>query len=123
MNEVEKMYENAGVKYYKEICAIKNVIDKVGNKECYFEVCCSSCPLNKTSFTAEKQLSLIKWLGDTDYYIHSIYKTIDTKEYCIENDFYDIQTNKFEEALARLINKLWRDLTKAEQGEIKEILE
>jgi hypothetical protein len=105
MSEVEKMYRNAGIKPLCQIpdgyCGMKNVYE---------------------DFTAEKQLELIKWLGDTDYYIHSIYKTIDTKEYCIENDFYDIQTNKFEEALARLINKLWRDLTKAERKQIKEIL-
>ena len=50
-------------------------------------------------FTAEKQLELIKWLSDTDYYIHTLYKTIDTKEYCIENDFYNVQANDFEEAL------------------------
>lgn len=110
MTEIEKMFENAG--FIKKQC-----------KDYSCTVCeqyneCKKYP----PFTPDKQLDLIKWLSDTDYYIHYIYKTIDTKEYCIENDFYDIQTDKFEEALARLINKLWQDLTDQEKEEIRGIL-
>lgn len=111
MNEVTKLYENVG--FIQKRCKDYSCIVCDKNKDC------DKYP----PFTAEKLIELIKWLSDTDYYIHNIYKTIDTKEYCIENDFYDIQTNKFEEALARLINKLWQDLTEEERKQIKEILE
>lgn len=125
MSEVEKMYENAGVKYYKEICAIKNVIDKVGNKECYFEVCCTSCPLNKTSFTSEKQLELIKWFVTNNaeletleitYYLNDCFQISS----CTKSSHFE--TN-FDDALAGLINNLWQDLTDAERKQIKNILE
>ena len=116
MNEVTKLYENAEP-----------------NRDCNLYKHFTECPMKHTqcedcenfvypSFTAEKQLELIKWLSDTDYYIHNLYKTIDTKEYCIENDFYDIQANEFEEALANLVNKLWQDLTEEERKQIADIL-
>ena len=129
MSEIENMYKNAGVKYYKEICAIKNVIDKVGNKECYFEVCCTSCPLNKTSFISEKQIELIKWLGklagkleinsnynDTQYLLYF---------YLNRDELPNISTGRsenFEESLAELINSLWSDLTEKEKEQIRTIL-
>lgn len=118
MSEIEKLYENARV--LKE-CLSPCYINKTWRKTHD----CPNCDNREyyPPFTAEKQIELIKWLSDTDYYIHNIYKTIDTKEYCIENDFYDIQTNKFEEALARLINKHWQDLTEEEKQQVKGILE
>lgn len=108
MSEIEKLMQNAGIE------PIPLFSTRYGYEEGNYYM---------PPFTAEKQLELIKWLGDTDYYIHNIYKTIDTREYCIENDFYDIQTDKFEKTLARLINKLWIDLTEEEKAEIKRILE
>lgn len=124
MSEIDKLYKNAG-------------IEPDINYICDIEPPCEECLLygceegsrsydrieGYPEFTAEKQIELIKWLSDTDYYIHNIYKTIDTKEYCIENDFYDIQTNKFEETLARLVNKLWQSLSEEEKQQVKGILE
>lgn len=120
MNEIEKMYEKFGIEKEYECNA----------RFCYGEL--NACPLwcknceNLISFyppfTTEKQIELIKWLSDTDYYIHNLYKTIDTKEYCIENDFYNVQANEFEEALASLINKLWHFLTEKEKQQVKGIL-
>lgn len=110
MSEIEKLYENAGIGKQKYF---------VMQNESYKDV----FEIKYPPFTAEKQLELIKWLADTDYYIHSIYRTIDTRKYCIENSYYDIETVGFEETIAGLINKLWRDLTEEEKQQIKEILE
>jgi hypothetical protein len=128
MSEIEKLYENCNIAPQKEgycgwdcDCPYPDIIRNGCGDRCpYWEY---EDEAKYPPFTAEKQIELIKWLSDTYYYIHNIYKTIDTKEYCIENDFYDIQTNKFEEALARLINKLWQDLTEEEKTSIKNILE
>ena len=118
MSEITKLYENAGVlKECLSPCYINETWRKTHD--------CPNCDNreNYPPFTAEKQIELIKWLSDTDYYIYNIYKTIDTKEYCIENCYYDIQTNKFEETLARLINKLWADMSEEEKQQVKGILE
>lgn len=110
MTEIEKLFENAG--FPKKQCKDYSctVCEQYNNCEKYLP------------FTAEKQLKLIKWLGDTDYYINNIYKTTDTKEYCIENCYYDMQSDKFEETLAKLINKMWQNLTDQEKEEIRNIL-
>ena len=110
MNEVEKLYENTGVKYYKEICAIKNVIDTIGNQECYFEVSCTSCPLNKTSFTTEKLINLEMFL-------------INKGDFDIKKGSVDITFESFTSCIAGLINNLWQDLTDIEKAQIKNILE
>ena len=114
MNEVEKMYRNAHVypKVYGDI-----------TKETFENKVFNMADMCNKAFTAEKQIELIKWLSDTDYYIHNIYKTIDTKEYFIDNYYYDMQTDKFEETLAGLVNKLWQDLTEEERKQIRGILE
>ena len=126
MNEVEKMYKNAGVKYYKEICAIKNVIDKISNQECYFEVSCTSCPLNKTSFTAEKQIELIKWLSTKELKIRTNKQPYAIYIGILGNDntcFFGCEGLYFEQTLAEVITNLWQDLTEEERKQIKEILE
>jgi hypothetical protein len=103
MNEVEKMYENAGIKPLCQIpdryCGMKNVYE---------------------DFTAEKQLEIVKFLlhkgvyydtdGDT-YWFHY------TDE--IENSTY----RPFEEAIAEFMNAIWQDLTEEERKQIKNILE
>lgn len=131
MSEITKLYENAGIE--KEV--IKGCYDyysKLGidiwkENDCRGKNC-DTCKKDKSikrypPFTAEKQLELIKWLSDTDYYIHNIYKTIDTKEYFIDNYYYDMQTDNFEETLAGFINKHWQDLTEEEKQQVKGILE
>lgn len=122
MSEITKLYKKAGVKPFKtcEFCTQRSV-DCM--KENISNITCGFSSDIFPPFTAEKQIELIKWLSDTDYYIHNIYKTIDTKEYFIENYYYDMQVDNFEESLAGLVNNLWQDLTEEEQAEIKKILE
>lgn len=86
MSEVEKMYKLVGVKEgctLPNLCRYKGICAKPVNCEHY----------DYPDFTAEKQLSLIKWL-----------------------------MVNFNEALAELINLYWQDLTEQERTEIAEIL-
>ena len=121
MNEVEKMYENAGLEpvlFYD--CESYNQKVEKG----YL-------------FTAEKQLELIKWLARKDYgycaeslliSIRDGYNYLSvgiTTEFGSEC-FYEDSTfdnKQFDEAIAGLINKLWKKLTEEERKQIKEILE
>ncbi len=117
MNEVELMYENAGFskKHCKDYSCI--VCDK--NKDC------DKYP----PFTKEKQIELIKWLAGI--YELSIYwdKQYNSYRFVIRN-YKNGRLNHsvcgyevpFEETLAYLINRIWQDLTAAEQNEIREIL-
>jgi hypothetical protein len=135
MNEIEKLYENAGVKAnkYKLCCTgckhiakvevingypLKWICDK------YDEVAnCDKAEPDYPPFTAEKQLHLIKWLSDKADYIDIHYDRY--------KGLFNIQTgmgglyvcNEFEQALASRVNIIWQDLTEAEQNEIKNILE
>jgi hypothetical protein len=81
-------------------------------------------------FTAEKQIELIKWLGELD--MLEIMRTIREDKAWIINSEYGMSGNvykhtssmkSFEEALARLINSLWQDLTVEEKQQVKGILE
>ena len=110
MNEIEKLYENAGVRYMN-INACK--IDETGkDSRCNFYF--------YPDFTAEKQLELIKWLGEWDYTVRIDF---DENEWGIatENHSGYFQDN-LSDALASIINNLWQGLTKQEQQQIKEIL-
>lgn len=102
MSEIEKMYENAGIKPYKFYGVYYHHIEY-------------------PPFTAEKQIDLIKWLIQK-------YKNILIEHKL--NLFYinirDIYTGmvhiEFDETIAGLINNLWKDLTEQERTEIKKIL-
>lgn len=133
MNEVEKLYENAGVEMefaYLEchrgrssICCPIEEYEK--DDECMG--CINSSAMKKVyeypSFTAEKQLHLIKWLSDKADYVDIHYDRY--------KGLFIIQTgtgglyvcNEFEQALASRVNIIWQDLTDAERKQIKEILE
>ena len=103
MNEVEKMYENAGIEpvlFYD--CESYNQKAEKG----YL-------------FTAEKQLELIKWLAKYDISIWH------TKVWDIEADELSgcISGEVFENVLAQYINYIWQSLTEEERKQIKNILE
>ena len=107
MNEIEKMYENVGIKP-----EINYVCDKEHCKQ--HSIDCQKCShLYDTredypDFTAEKQLELVKWLFNTIYLL------------CLS----PLQNSgDFENDLAGLINCLWQDLTEEDKQQIKEILE
>ncbi len=144
MSEIEKLMQNAGVKiqygydieynkkneHYRLLNCNKNAVITLfpEYKSKGYEV----TKVNKAAnFTAEKQLSLIRWLCKTrDFafegiFINDIYylgcrqtKNINTGKYYISN----VENKNFEDALASLINNLWQDLTEEEKAEIKEIL-
>lgn len=105
MSEIEKMYENAGIKPLCQIpdgyCGIKNIYQ---------------------DFAAEEQILLIQWLLDkTDLYLHR-HKTDFT--YSIASGNYTVNKNKdFKESIAEFINAIWLSLTEEEKQQVKGILE
>ena len=130
MSEIEKMYENAGVKkQYDYIVIQKNyngkiaytkraVLEKVEqfkNKTLRIIEVCPFYP----DFTAEKQLELIKWLAKT----RPIYITFLIDKWVIEGMVrYGKRYDTFEDALSGYINNIWQTLTEQERTEIAEIL-
>lgn len=133
MSEIEKMYENAGIK--KQYCGWLDMGDldtqmtyiqcdtKEEWDECVFmsrNEYYNKPKMEYPPFTAEKQLELIKWLIQK-------YKTILIEHKL--NLFYinirDIYTGmvhiEFDETIAGLFNNLWQDLTETEQEQIRSI--
>ena len=107
IKDIEKMYENAGIE--------KIELDYPDNFEPFYP-----------EFTAEKQLELIKWLAKRqdfglNYYLNSKVWDAQTQ---FSWEFYckTYEHKEFEQALARLINNLWQDLTDEEKAEIRGIL-
>ena len=100
MSEIEKLYENANAdkdcKLYPNYIACPEK-----TKECTY---CEYYVYPE--FTAEKQLSLIKWLIANGH----CYFTV------------SIEPREFTEYLARYVNEVWQDLTEEEKAEVKEIL-
>lgn len=114
MNEVAKLYENAGIKPLCQIpdeyCGMKNVYE---------------------DFTAEKQIAIIKLISKQGQVIIENWEE-DNRGFNVtfranSNLRYitmDCITRKtVEEALAQIVNDIWQDLTEAERTQIKEILE
>ena len=126
MNEVEKLYENAGVEkraYYNGCPKGQYLSNNLTCYECeYFSV---ENPYLKCSyrvyppFTAEKQLELIKWLGKS----RPIHITFLIDKWVIEGMVrYGKRYDTFEDALSGYINNIWQDLTESEQEQIRSIL-
>ena len=147
MNEVEKMYKNAGVEAdYDYFTFFDDKVHKIGRtmhlckeelkhwlenyQKDYVAIKVIRVDKVYPLFTAEKQLELIKWLGELD--MLEIMRTtredkawIINSEYGMSGDVYKhtSRMKSFEEALAGLINSLWQDLTDTDKAQIKEILE
>jgi hypothetical protein len=132
MSEVEKLYENAGIKlgcckyaeYGYEGEEGTWYYCKKENKECWTYPNGNANCVEKgyPPFTAERQIELIKWLVKNQ----DIFKITYHREFLwcssiewVESDCYE----EFEESLADLINTIWQDLTEEEKQQIKEILE
>ena len=115
MNEVEKLYELAEV-----------------NKKCTdkrYEKCTGVCYDCKyfiyPSFTAEKQIEIIKFLIGK-HARFDMFKDCEQKDlYMVyyECRYFPKQYLPFEEALAESINHLWQELTEEEKKQVKGILE
>ena len=145
MNEVEKMYENAGIEP-----DINYVCDKEPCKQ--YSVDCQECShlydtrVDYPDFTAEKQITILMFIlnkfGDIGFQkMYSIkgndentrkdfikclcdceHETLDSRPV----DFYyqkGASGDNFEESLAGLINSIWQSLTEEERKQIKNILE
>ena len=142
MNEVEKLYELAGIK--KQYCGWLDMGDLDTQ---YTYVRCDSLEefndtamMSRTSFsseeedwdkpsieyppfTAEKQIELIKWLavkGDFDSSVDIAKNTYNYWTMYFQGTRWTAEG--FEETLAELINNLWQDLTEEECKQIKNIL-
>ena len=117
MNEVEKLYENAGVKQSR-MCewTCKDSVFCSQNCQHY-----KSTKLHYPPFTAEKQLNIIKWLmkNNKDYQYDTY---CDTYWFIIDDDRECKKYQKFDEALAELLNLYWQDFDEEERNSIKEIL-
>ena len=109
MTEIEKMFENAGIKPLCQIpdkyCGVQNIYE---------------------DFSAEKQIELIKLLGKRSSIGLDIFSDNETwfyYDYNIDGYFeYRADGETFEESLAHIVNVLWQDLTDQEKEEIRRIL-
>lgn len=116
MNEIEKMYENAGV-------------NKIGIKRCSGikqGIClhncneCESFGYKYPPFTAEKQIEMIKWLANKFSFFAIEYNF---QKWSSSNGLITgFYKNSLEESIADYINNLWQDLTETEREEIRKIL-
>jgi len=114
MNEVEKMYRNAHVypKVYRDI-----------TKETFEDKKFNMVDMCKEAFTAEKQIEICKFLLKVEHSI-SYYFYENRYGFVIDDKQDDcIEAEKFETALAMIVNDLWQDLTEEERKQIKGILE
>lgn len=120
MSEIEKLYKNAEVEhrytgcYYNLPCCRncnKNYKDTI-DKTCKYQIVKEEYP----PFTAEKQIELIKKLGNIN---------IDIDNGCyMSSEILKVEAHcdTLEETLAEFVNNLWQNLTNTEKAEIKEIL-
>ena len=122
MNEIEKMYENAGIEKFEP----KEKFSLDDCEEYCLDNNCKECSWRKyPPFTAEKQLELIKWLSTKELKIRTNKQPYAVYIGVLGDDntcFYGCEALSFKETLSELINKLWQDLTEEERKQIKEIL-
>ena len=128
MNEVEKMYRNAGIKPYIYCSKPRPDCDARGTGNCKQDCEYYSGERLLAPFTAEKQLELIKWLINKGQL--RITRFLD--EYSFEFRDYDLHTSLYyvnemlpsiEEGISFIINNIWQDLTPEEKQQVKGILE
>ena len=112
MNEIEKLYDNAGVNQVCNTCELRGFKRLCPTKELCVQV--------NPPFTAEKQLKIIMNFDNFEM-------RFEKSEYLLfiscPPTRYHSHHKKFEIALAKLINLIWQHLTEQEQQQIKEILQ
>lgn len=114
MSEIEKLYRLSNIEPFIHNQPVKDYNFGGDNGYQYNEV------KYYPSFTAEKQIELIKWLmaKAKDYQ----YDVENGKYWFIIDDYRETKYRDFDEALAELITLYWQDLTETEQEEIRKIL-
>lgn len=113
MSEIEKMYENAGIKTCKrrQGFTLKDCTDR-DCKECgYYDM-----PL----FTAKKQLRIMELLVKKGMllFTFSTKGNYKVSGFCRGSNY----CSDINEAFANYINNIWQSLTEEERNSIKEIL-
>ena len=129
MSEIEKMYDNVGIKTCKrkQGFTLKDCTDR-DCKECGYYI--------MPPFTPEKQIELIKTIETKCDFVDCIQivfrpmedlwkiSIIPVLEMAFEEIHLYFGCNKdFSTALAMAINNLWQDLTEEEKQQVKGILE
>ena len=112
MNEVEKMYENAGIDQVCNTCELRGFKKLCPTKEL--------CVRTNPPFNAEKQIEIVKFLLNKSVY----YDTYGDREYWfhLSDEIENSKYREFDEAIAECINKMWENLRDYEKVQIKEIL-
>ena len=143
MNEVEKMYENAGVEPdYDYFTLFDDKVHKIGRtmhlckeelkhwlenyQKDYVAIKVIRVDKDYPPFTAEKQLELIKWLSTKELKIRTNKQPYAIYVGVLGNDntcFYGCEGLYLEQTLSELINSLWQDLTEEERKQTRGILE
>ena len=136
MSEITKLYKNAGIKPYIYCSKPQLDCDARENGNCRQDCEFYSGEKFLTSFTAEKQIELIKWLGKLDGKLE-ITCTYN-KEKFIFDFYFNRKTDKnpdpkypysnflnadIEILIASIINDIWQNLTSEEKQQVKGILE
>ena len=133
MNEIEKLYENAGLSnmwveeyddkqiwhksYNKMVESMMKIND--WSRKVAIEVAKKECRKASPPFTAEKQLELIKWLAKRPLtLLIGRYKG----KYYFGNSNFNSKADSFDNALAIRINDLWQDITEEEKEQVRNIL-
>lgn len=120
MNEVEKLYENAGVK------KINTCQSEINNGDTRFTgISHSDSYIKYPPFTAEKQIAIIKWLSDIANCIdicYDKYKGLFGMQIGLKYSGIGYNDD-FAELLASRVNNIWDDLYPKNKEQIREILE
>ena len=124
MNEVEKMYENAGVEPKAKCNSGACIVTNPSQTWCKQ---CESLYYAYPPFTAEKQLEIYKYLCKpflitTRYYFDEFSITAENTFEWRTMTKVSATGKTYEECIAKLVNNLWQDLTEEERKQIKNIL-
>ena len=130
MNEIEKMYENTGIKrrcsLWSRVLEMPTTL--VCEGICDNEELCSHCLYGPHKnayyplFNVEKQIRLIDWFIKNEDNIKINYDEVDELYYIQTHLKETIMSKSFTEALANLVNIYFEDFIDEEIEEIKEIL-
>lgn len=137
MNEIEKMYENAGIEKFEP----KEKFSLDDCEEYCLDNNCKECSWRKyPPFTAEKQLEIEGVIFRHNYGICELKRNLGTEfnngkfvkhyfvwHYMAQDDISDDYYFEYSNcdrgiALAGFVNSVWQDLTEEEKEQIKDIL-